>query len=274
MQAAQLRVEKRRFQPVKRWGLMTMSERIAIPTWRGSAVALGIWAFWVVLPSALLKATPPQAFAVAQLGAASVSYLDDAPGALCWYVILGQCVMLPALIALAWGRRGPPERLVVGHPTTRERLVGLLAFLGSWAVLYLFGNWLMAAIDWQRGAEASVVRGYASYLGLFGFLATLPQWGWVFACRMLIRRSWLSALASLLIGGVSSVLSLVLQTRQFAWPTPVFLRNQLFSGRGDVVAHAEWGFVLWGALPAMIALALLAWRSHWRPATARLGVDA
>ncbi|HEY5373333.1 MAG TPA: hypothetical protein VIK01_06580 [Polyangiaceae bacterium] len=140
--------------------------------------------------------------------------------------------------------------------------------------LYWVGNSLMAAIDWQRGADASVVQGYGLHLAMYGFLATLPQWGWVFACRTLIRRSWLSALSSLLIGALVAVVGLVLQTQRVAWPTLTLLRSQLFSGRGEAVAHAEWGFVLWGAAPILIARALLTLPVHWRPATARVAADA
>jgi hypothetical protein len=236
---------------------MQTSNQASNRYWRGIALAAVIWSFWAALPSALLKRADTQAFAAAQIGTASLSYLENAPRALCWYLVLGQCVMLPTLIALAWWLPKRPERLVSAAQAGRHWSATLLPYLGVWAALYLGGEALMAALDLRRGAEAPVVRGYAFYLGLYGFLATLPQCGWVFACRTLIQRSWLSALASVACSAVVAVCGLVLQARHYSFPSPTFLRNELFSGHPDAVAHAQWGFASWFALLTLAVACVL-----------------
>ena len=91
----------------RRIARMKTGQQTSRRTWLGPAIALGIWAFWVVLPGALLNGSHPQDSAAAQLGRASVAYLEGAPEGLCWYVILGQLVVLPTLVALVWSRPGP-----------------------------------------------------------------------------------------------------------------------------------------------------------------------
>jgi hypothetical protein len=228
--------------------------------WVGVGVASAIWSLWAVLPGALLTTSVAhtQAFAAAQIGAASAPYLQGAPGALSRYLIVSQGVVLPALIALAWtfpGRAGADEPSA--HAVRRYLRTTLLPFLGCWLALYTVGNMLMAALDIYRGVEVSVVRGYGFHLGVYGFLATLPQWGWVLVCRTLIRRSWLSALVGVLGGAVAAIASVMLRARHLAWPTPAFLRNELFSGRADAVTHAQLGFLLWGFALTGVALACL-----------------
>ena len=226
-------------------------------SWGGVVAAIGIWSFWAVLPAALLEDSGTRAAAAAQLGPSSVAYLQAAPHGLCWYLILGQYVTLPALVALSSSLRRPAARAESGVQAIRQWARALLPFLGWWSVLYFAGNALVAISDLRHGAALEVVRGYALYLSLYGLLATLPIWGFVFACRVVIWRFWLSALVSVVSSAFVAVSALVIGARHYQFPTSGVLRGQLLSGLPEQVAHAELGCLLWSLGFALFALGVL-----------------
>ena len=236
---------------------MRSDKRVPGGTWRGLVVAIVVWSFWTILPAALLDGSQMRAVAAAQLGASAVAYLQTAPPALCWYLILGQYLMLPALLAISSRLRHPSGR-AESAPQARSRwLHSVLPFFGWWLALYFAGNAVVTIVDLRHGAALEVVRGYALYLGLYGFLASLPLWGFVLLCRVVLRRFWLSALASVFGSALVAVSGLVLSARHYQLPTSAWLRSQLLSGRADLVARGAWGCLLWSSGLALLALGLL-----------------
>lgn len=238
-----------------------LDERAPRRKWGGLVAAIGIWSFWAVLPASLLDDSGTRAAAAAQLGPSVVAYLHGAPSGLCWYLILGQYVALPALLALAAFVRRPTARAESFAQAVGQWAHALLPFLGGWSALFFAGEVGVAIADLRHGADLDVVRGYSPFLGWYGFLASLPLAGFVFACRIVIRRYWVSALASVVGSALVAMGTLVINARGSRFPTPGLLRGQLLSGLADQVTHAEWGCLLWGAGLVLLALSVLLLRS-------------
>ena len=226
--------------------------------WQSAAVALGVWAFWALLPAAMLQNVTTRAAAIAQLGATSAAYLEAAPQALCWYLILGQYVALPVLVALAWQVPSYAVRLEPAERAWRH----WLPYLGSWALIYWAGNALVAWVDVRHGVDIDVVRGYAWHLGGYGFLATLPQLGLILTLRSAVRSSWLSAVLSLVSSALIAVLGLWLPTRGYPLPMPTLLRSEMLSGRAELVTHGAWLSAAWLLGFALLALSVTRLRSR------------
>lgn len=219
---------------------------------RGILVGASVWLTWAIVPSVLQRAGDERLAGLvrAQVGALAEPYLQLAPPATVAYCCLAPLVMVPVLCALSSaGLRG--ARPFHAATLARAALQNLLL----WCAFYAAGATAAFVADVSRGADPEVATSFWWRLSAYGVAASLPVWGLALWARAVLPRLWQAVGVTILGTLVVASLSLVLRTTYPKAPTPLVLREALFSGRAEESPGALAALLLWGAALLLLTLA-------------------